>query len=119
MLHDHNEMAFALMLAASMATAGAAQPSVTGMTPLDLGRHEGNSARVERAPDAGGAFRATFQPAPWPNVRFPAPEGRPWDWSSQGVVLLELSNPERQAIEFGIRIDDDPSADGKVHCRTA
>ena len=97
----------------------AAQSPATGITPLDLGRHEGNLARVEPDSEPGGAIRAAFQPAPWPNVRFPAPDGRPWDWSSQDVLLMELRNPERHAIEFGIRIDDDPSADGKVHCRTA
>jgi len=30
-----------------------------------------------------------------------------------------MANPEKQPIEFGIRVDDDPSSDGKTHCRTA
>jgi hypothetical protein len=35
------------------------------------------------------------------------------------VLLLELSNPEPQASEFGIRIDDDRAADGWTHSQTA
>ena len=33
--------------------------------------------------------------------------------------MLELNNPDRHAIGFGVRIDDDPAADGRIHCRTA
>ncbi len=52
-------------------------------------------------------------------MHFPAPRGRAWDWSSQGSLLLALRNPDQHEIELGIRIDDDPAADGKIHCRTA
>ena len=48
-----------------------------------------------------------------------APGGRAWDWSSTGFLLLELRNPEDRELALGIRIDDDPAADGRTHCRTA
>ncbi len=52
-------------------------------------------------------------------MKLSAPKGRAWDWSSWGFLLLELKNPETREIALGIRIDDDPAADGRTHCRTA
>src|SRR5262249_20972068 len=37
----------------------------------------------------------------------------------RGFLLLDLTNPGPDPLNLGIRIDDDPSADGRLHCRTA
>ena len=66
-----------------------------------------------------GGIRVTFVPRIGPACPFPAPSGRAWDWISQGFLLIELKNPDPHDLELGIRIDDDPAADGKSHCRTA
>jgi hypothetical protein len=118
MIHHRNIMASSLALAVSLGVVAGAQLSAADATPLDLRRHEANSARVERAGGAGGIV-VTFEPAEWPSVKFPAPAGKPWDWSARRCLWLELKNPGPDAIELGIRIDDDPSADGRTHCRTA
>src|SRR5690349_19406960 len=118
MAHHHQASALTLVLAVSIGADARAWQTATDTSPLDLRRNEANAARVERTLPAG-AIRVTFEPAPWPSVRFPAPAGRAWDWNAYGHLLLELNNPDRQAIKFGVRIDDDRSADGRVHCRTA
>jgi len=98
----------------------AAETGPDGSRPvLDLRAHEANQAQVDSVPGAAGGIKVTFHPAEWPSVRFPAPGGRAWDWSSQEFLLLGLRNPDPHEIELGIRVDDDPAADGKIHCRTA
>jgi hypothetical protein len=61
----------------------------------------------------------TFEPAEWPSLKFHAPQGKAWDWSASGFLLLDLKNAETEPLELGIRIDDNPAADGRQHCRTA
>jgi hypothetical protein len=96
----------------------AAQEGQSGRS-LDLKSHVAGAAAVVPLPGSVGGVRITFQPAEWPNVKFPAPKGEAWDWSADGFLLLGLRNPDRQDLDLGIRIDDDPAADGRVHCRTA
>ena len=38
------------------------------------------------------------------------------DWSGFGHLVLTLDNPGEQSLELGVRLDDDPSADGRNHC---
>jgi hypothetical protein len=90
-----------------------------GPAALGLRLHEAHAARVAVLPGPAEAIRVTFEPAEWPSVRFPAPRERAWDWSGRGFLLLDLTNPGREPLNLGIRIDDDPSADGRLHCRTA
>ena len=52
-------------------------------------------------------------------MKLSAPAGRAWDWSTRGFLVLELKNPEDRDLTLGIRVDDDPAADGRTHCRTA
>jgi len=61
------------------------------------------------------ALEVQFQPAEWPNVMF-LPE-QPWDWRGYDGLAIEVRNPGKEPVEFGVRVDDDPSADGIVHCR--
>jgi hypothetical protein len=86
-------------------------------TPLDLRPLEAHDAQIERIPEITGAMRVVFQPAEWPNAKLSAPPGQAWDWSSSGFLVLDLKNSDQQEISFGVRIDDDPTADGKLHCR--
>ncbi len=86
---------------------------------LDLRSLAAHSAKVNLIPGTPGAVRVAFQPSEWPNVTLAAPTGQAWDWSSHGFLQLAVRNPEQHEIEFGIRIDDDVTADGKIHCRTA
>ncbi|WP_406695536.1 beta-galactosidase [Singulisphaera sp. Ch08] len=92
-------------------------------TDLTLGPHSivMNQARISADPKRGldetVPLEVTFLPADWPNLTVKA--AKPWDWSRVGRLLLSLKNPGPEPIEFGIRVDDDPRADGTVHCRTA
>ncbi len=88
-------------------------------SPLDLRSLTGFAARVEHLPGRSGVIRVTFDRAEWPNVKLAAPEGQAWDWHDHGTLLLTVRNPERHALELGIRIDDDISSDGSRDCRTA
>lgn len=108
----------ACCLILSSRTAWPAQSGEDG-TPLDLKSHVAAAATVAVLPGSSGGLGITFNPAEWPNVKFPAPEGEAWDWSSFGYLILNLRNPEQREIGLGIRLDDDPSADGRVHCRTS
>jgi hypothetical protein len=103
---------------ASQLMAVRAQSPATDVKAVGLNPHEATSAQVENLLPGGG-IRATFQPAEWPSVKFPASADRPWDWRKWRYLILELNNADRQAIDFGVRIDDDAAADGRIHCRSA
>jgi hypothetical protein len=51
----------------------------------------------------------------WPNLMFRAPS--PWDWRGYAGLAFDLYNPMREPVQFGVRVDDDPRADGVHHCR--
>ncbi len=51
----------------------------------------------------------------WPNAYYGAPE--PMNWN-QRALAFDVFNPETVPVAFSVRVDDDPSADGNVHCRT-
>jgi hypothetical protein len=55
-------------------------------------------------------FRATRKPA----VQFTA-GGQPWDWRTYGALAFDLTNPSGEEIGFGVRIEDDPTADDAKH----
>jgi hypothetical protein len=75
-----------------------------------------NNVRVQLQRTAGGrALRVEFHPAEWPNVAF-SPQ-KPWDWSGFTGLAIKITNPGPEPVEFGVRVDDDPSANGIVHCR--
>jgi hypothetical protein len=86
---------------------------------IDLRSGEAHAARIDLLPGDSRSIHAGFQPAEWPSVRFLAPKERPWNWSSAAFLMLTLKNPDRNDIEFGVRVDDDPTANGSIHCRTA
>lgn len=73
-------------------------------------------ANNARAAAEGPSLRVEYLPAEWPNVTFASEE--PWDWSGYSGLALDVTNPGTEPLPFGVRIDDDPSADGVNHCRT-
>ncbi|HEX2949366.1 MAG TPA: hypothetical protein VHV83_07330 [Armatimonadota bacterium] len=73
------------------------------------------SLTTDQVPAGKQALKADFQPIEWPNVGFK--NQYPWDWSGFGSLALDVTNPTDQPVEFSVRIDDDPTSDGGVHCR--
>ncbi|MCS6830827.1 MAG: beta-galactosidase [bacterium] len=66
---------------------------------------------------SGRALEVEFHPAEWPNVMFrPA---QPWNWTGAGALAIDIHNPNPEPVWLGIRVDDDPRADGWNHCRQA
>jgi len=80
-----------------------------------------NDVRIQRVP-AGGklsgqALQVEFQPAEWPNVMFRPAQA--WNWTGAGALAIDIYNPNNEPVWFGIRVDDDPRADGWNYCRQA
>lgn len=73
-------------------------------------------APVTEAPTQGKrALQVTYNVGKWPNVMLRP--GNPWDWRGFDGVAFDLRNPGSETVDFGVRVDDDPRADGAVHCR--
>jgi hypothetical protein len=89
-------------------------------TPEDVAVLEAPGARIQavadHATDGTRALRVEFLPADWPQVKMTAGQA-PWDWRGFDGLALDITNPGTDAIKFGIRVDDDPRADGTLHCR--
>ncbi|HEY3284929.1 MAG TPA: beta-galactosidase [Armatimonadota bacterium] len=114
-------MTFALALLAVLALGQADRPDrvlYSFASEDDLKAVAVNSTKVSLVPDAkaGKALRVEFQPADWPNALWRTTT--PWDWEDATGLLLDISNPTSEPQEFGIRVDDDPAADGVTHCRS-
>ncbi|MCC6443063.1 MAG: beta-galactosidase [Armatimonadetes bacterium] len=115
-----------LLIAAAGAALGAPERKAMLInsfeTPEDIGKVTARSVRVagvgDHATEGQQALKVEFEKAEWPSAYFDA-GGRPWDWREYGFLALDIYNPMEEEITFAVRVDDDPSADGKVHCRTA
>ncbi len=106
----HALIAFAAVAALTLA----ARADEPGLRDL-----KGNDAVVEPLAGYVRGVRVVFQPAEWPNARVDAPAGSAWDWRETGLLVARIRNPGDQPVDFGVRIDDDPAADGVKHCRAA
>ncbi|MCC6443584.1 MAG: beta-galactosidase [Armatimonadetes bacterium] len=88
-------------------------------TQADMATLKANGSRVKQIADrtlAGGrALEVVFLHGDWPNVTV-APE-KPMDWRGFGGLAMDIHNPGREPIQFGVRVDDDPRADGLRFCR--
>jgi hypothetical protein len=85
-------------------------------TADDLRMLKANNVRISLAEGSEGAALVEYQPAEWPNVSMsPA---KPWDWRGYTGLAITIHNPGERPVEFGVRVDDDPSANGVVHCRS-
>src|SRR5438270_202105 len=106
-----------ILMTLAMTTPG---PINSFETPADIAAAQARGTRVsvtrEHATDGRQALRVEFLSGEWPNVTFAAPS--PWDWRGTGGLVLDVTNPGREPVEFNVRVDDDPAADGIVHCRT-
>ncbi len=77
-----------------------------------------NDTRVSPAMRKGRpAMRVDFSAADWPNVTF-TPAGEPWDMSDYAGIQVNVFNPGTEPVDVCIRVDDDPGANGLVHCNT-
>lgn len=82
--------------------------------------HDAEVAAVRRhVTDGVQALQITFHPADWPNVSWQAGAGEAWNWHETPLLVFDAANPEAEPLSFSVRVDDDPSADGSKHCRTA
>ncbi|MFN7016959.1 MAG: beta-galactosidase [Fimbriimonadales bacterium] len=71
---------------------------------------------AQRATHGKRALQVEFLPnTDWPNLMFRA--ATPWDWRGYAGLAFDLYNPTREPIRFGVRVDDDPRADGTNFCR--
>lgn len=68
----------------------------------------------EQVTDGRQALKIEFERAARPGIQFPAGD-KAWDWSAYGALAFDLANPSDEEIGFGLRIDDDPSADDARH----
>ncbi len=96
-----------------------ARPVTSFETAADLSFIHANNTKVEpmreRATHGRQALRVEFLPSEWPNATVrPA---APWDWRGRGRLAIDIANPGDEPIEFGVRVDDNPAADGAKHCR--
>lgn len=96
---------------------GAWAEEPTAGEPVDLKEARFSHAKIEPGEGDGTARSITFQPADWPGMTISFDEPR--DWRRVGALSLELANPNPFPVKFFLRVDDDPSADGRRHCRAA
>lgn len=57
----------------------------------------------------------TFKPAEWPSILYRPTE--PMDWSTSGYLAIDVTNDGVSPETFGVRVDDDLSANGFNHSR--
>src|SRR5579871_5914293 len=82
-----------------------AQPALPPLTAA-----QGHDALIK--PTSPQAAEITFQTATWPNAFWSAGPGQAWDWRGHATFAFHAKNPGQTRIDFNVRIDDDPSADG-------
>lgn len=96
------------------------RPITSFETAADIAALNSADARLtavaDHATDGKQALKVEFLPAAWPQVKMTAGQ-KPWDWRGFDGIAIDIANPGAEAIGFGIRVDDDPQADGAVHCR--
>jgi hypothetical protein len=54
------------------------------------------------AAGTNGSLRVTFAASEWASIFFKPPTASAWDWSRHGRLVIELSNPAQEAVEFGV-----------------
>ncbi len=110
-----------LLLSAAVASSAMAQsrPVNSFETAADMAMVQTMNAAAAQvtdgATDGKHALRVEFQPADWPHAMLVAP--KPWDWRGEGALAIDVTNPGAETVRFGVRVDDDPGADGVKHCR--
>ncbi len=65
--------------------------------------------------NAGGiAVQVDFEAADWPELVI-RPTGELIDWMGVQALTIPFDNPTAATIDFLVRVDDDPRADGENH----
>ena len=100
-----------LAMGPTSAQAAAAQGAGVA-TPLKVEKVVPENVQVTPVPGKGAeqAWKIEFAPTKRPSLHFPAGE-KAWDWRAYGALAFDLTNPSDEEISFGLRIDDDSSAD--------
>lgn len=92
-------------------------------SPQELKDVHARGSSIARADDGATdgtkALRVVFEKTEWPNALVAAGDGKTWDWSGYGALVLDVKNPGAEAVEFFVRVDDDVKADGgPAHSRS-
>ncbi len=92
-------------------------------SPTDVAKVQPNNARIVRvyshATHGRFALRVEFQTVQYPNIYFRIGQAfGNGDWREFGGLAVDVTNLEPEPVALFIRVDDDFSADGIVHCRT-
>lgn len=121
MTRRFTEWALALLTLAGPGTPPArADNAMPPLAPSYLATAQGRGGTTLASVATGHwGQKITFAPTEWPNAWWSAGEGKAWDWSRTPTLAFDVSNPGPEPINFSIRVDDDPKADGTVHCVTA
>jgi hypothetical protein len=117
MMSSNRGLFLAILLGLSGVPPGASKGAapVEAGEAADLSRWTGTGADVHLGGAPGAeVLRITFQPGSYPNAHVST--AAPMDWRGQSLVL-KLTNPARGPVDFNVRVDDDPGADGKKHTR--
>ena len=82
--------------------------------------HNANIAQVSSHATHGRfALQVEFQTAQYPNIYFRIGQAfDDGDWREFGGLAVDATNLASEPVALFIRVDDDFSADGRVHCRT-
>lgn len=110
-----------IVLFASLAQASEppTRPICSFETPAEVKALLPANATVEEvsdhATDGKQAIKVVYHPAQWPQVKVKAKER--WDWRAYEGLLIDITNPGRVAVSFGIRADDEKTARGEGECR--
>lgn len=82
--------------------------------------HNANIAQVSSHATHGRfALQVEFQTAQYPNIYFRIGQAFDnGDWREFGGLAVDATNLASEPVALFIRVDDDFSADGRVHCRT-
>ena len=110
-------MAYTLVLIFGWTAAAIASPPVSlqaDALPANLTENDVTAHPEEM--DGEPVLRVAFEHADWPNVFF-TPENGPWDWSNYTGLAVDIYNPEAQAVDVSMRIDNE-GADGMNFCVT-
>ena len=86
-------------------------------TPEQVNAFEANNSRLSQFvnPNAKALKIEFLAAAEWPNAYYSAPA--PLNWKNR-ALSFEIYNPQKVPVAFAVRVDDDVSADGNLHCRT-
>ena len=91
--------------------------------PTDVAKVRPNNAHVvqttSHATHGRFALRVGFQIAQYPNIYFRIGQAFDnGDWREFGGLAVDVTNLEPEQVALFVRVDDDFSADGRVHCQT-